>query len=307
MRVAGSIRELPGAGRKACLCIGFFDGVHLGHQQIIRQTVADARQKEADAVVITFKRHPGSILRPEHAPRLIYSLSQRSGAIERCGADSLLLIDFDESFSRQTGEEFVSWLLAGFQRIHSICVGTNFVFGHQRSGNVELLKSMGSKLGFLTHALAAVSLEGQPVSSTRIREAVKTGNLDLTSQMLGRAYSLAGDVVRGDALGRRLGFPTANMDVTGRVLPPFGVYAAHAKFGDETRRAVLNIGTRPTLGAPDPPLRVEAHLLDFDGELYGAELEVTFVEKLRDEMRFGSVEELRLQIARDIHEARTRF
>ena len=145
------------------------------------------------------------------------------------------------------------------------------------------------------------------MSSTRIREAVKTGNLDLASQMLGRAYSLAGDVVRGDALGRRLGFPTANMDVTGRVLPPFGVYAAHAKFGYETRRAVLNIGTRPTLGAPDPPLRVEAHLLDFDGELYGEELEVTFVEKLRDEMRFGSVEELRLQIARDIHEARTRF
>ncbi len=157
------------------------------------------------------------------------------------------------------------------------------------------------------HGLAAVSLDGQVISSTRIREAIHVGRFDRVSQMLGRAYSLAGQVMKGDQLGHQFGFPTANLDVTGLVLPPKGVYMAHVGVRGETRRAVVNIGVRPTLPNSEPTVRVEVHLLDFDADLYGAELEVTFSERLRDEQKFASVYELKEQIARDIAEARKRF
>jgi riboflavin kinase/FMN adenylyltransferase len=155
--------------------------------------------------------------------------------------------------------------------------------------------------------MAAVSLDGRAVSSTRIREAIRAGNLDSVSQMLGRAYSLAGTVVRGDGLGHQLGFPTANLDTSGLALPPHGVYAVHAETGGRTCRAVLNIGHRPTLQDPNPQLRVEAHLIDFAGDLYGQEVELAFVEKLRAEKKFGSLGELRHQIAQDILDAQMRF
>ncbi|HWI58738.1 MAG TPA: riboflavin kinase, partial [Bacillota bacterium] len=177
----------------------------------------------------------------------------------------------------------------------------------KRSGNVELLKRLGAELGFTVHGLAAVALDGLPVSSTRIREAIRAGNLDGASQMLGRAYSIAGKVVRGDCLGRQLGFPTANLDTTGLVLPPTGVYAVQAETSGQHYRSVLNIGYRPTVNNPQPALRVEAHLLGFEGDLYGQELEVVFVEKLREEKRFGSLEALREQIALDIVRAQARF
>jgi riboflavin kinase / FMN adenylyltransferase len=307
MRIIHAPEELKPAGRKICLSIGFFDGVHLGHQQIIRQTVTDARQHEAIALVITFDRHPNTVVAPSRVPPLIYSLPQKLRAIEALGADALLLIHFDKVFSGQAGEDFIRGLARVLSRIQSVCVGANFVFGHKRSGNVELLRKLGAELNFTVHGLAAVSLDGRAVSSTRIRDAIKLGNLDEASQMLGRAYSLAGPVVRGDGLGHQLGFPTANLDATGRALPPHGVYAAHAQAGGKTYRAVLNIGLRPTLQNPNPQLRVEAHLIDFAGELYGQELEVAIVDKLRPETRFPSLAELRAQIARDILEAQLRF
>ncbi|HMJ66246.1 MAG TPA: riboflavin kinase, partial [Candidatus Binatia bacterium] len=157
------------------------------------------------------------------------------------------------------------------------------------------------------HGLAAVALDGETVSSTRIRDAIRSGQLDAASQMLGRGYSLAGKVVRGDALGKKIGFPTANLDTSGLVTPPNGVYAAHAHVGRETYRAAVNIGVRPTVDQPEPVRRVEAHLLDFKGEIYNEELELTFVEKLREEQKFGSMEALKSQIARDVEAARQLF
>ena len=299
--------ELKPGRRKVCVAIGFFDGVHLGHQQIIRQTIADARQHEAIALVVTFDRHPNTVVAPERVPPLIYSGPQKLRAIDSLGADTLLLIHFDRPFSEQTGEAFVRGLARDAGNLHSVCVGANFVFGHKRGGNVALLKKLGEELKFSVHGLAAVSLDGEVVSSTRIREAIRAGELDLTSQMLGRAYSLSGPVLTGDQLGRQLGFPTANLDVTGLALPPNGVYAVHALARGQSHRAVLNIGFRPTLQNPNPPLRVEAHLLDFNGELYGEELEIVFAEKLRDEKKFGSVTELKEQIARDIERAKACF
>ena len=307
MRIIPAAQELTPGGRKVCLAIGFFDGVHLGHQQVIRQTITDAKQHEAIGLVVTFDRHPNTVVAPSRVPPLIYSLPQKLRAIEAVGADTLLLIHFDKAFSEQTGEGFVRGLTRDLGHIQSLCVGESFVFGHKRGGNVELLRKLGAELNFAAHGMSAVSLDGRAVSSTRIREAVGAGDLDGVSQMLGRAYSLAGTVVRGDGLGQQLGFPTANVDTAGLVLPPHGVYAVHAESGGKTYRAVLNIGHRPTLQNPNPQLRVEAHLLDFTGNLYGQEVELAFVEKLRAEKQFGSLAELRAQIARDILEAQMRF
>ncbi len=304
MKLIHAATELAAGGRKVCLAIGVFDGVHLGHQQIIRQTIADARQHGAIALVLTFDRHPNCIVAPDRVPPLIYSLPQKFRVIESLGADALLLIQFDKKFSGQTGEEFVRSLARDFGKIHSVCVGADFVFGHKRSGNVTVLKKLGEEIGFQVHGLAAVSLDGQVVSSTRIREAVRGGNLDAAGQMLGRPYAICGKVIEGDKIGRQLGFPTANLDTTGLVLPPNGVYAASARVGDRSYRIALNIGVRPTVTA-GAQLRVEAHLLDFGGELYGAELELAVGDRLRAEQTFNSPEELRGQIARDIAQVRS--
>ena len=300
MKIIRAANELKPGNRKVCLAIGFFDGVHLGHQQIIRQTIADAHQHNAIALVLTFDRHPNSVVAPGRVPPLIYSLPQKLRAIDSLGADHLLLVHFDKKFSEQPGETFVRGLVRDLGSIQSICVGADFVFGHKRSGDVALLKKLGAEIGFSVHGLAAVSLDGRVVSSTRIRETIRVGRLDAASQMLGRPYSIAGRVIEGDKLGRHLGFPTTNLDVIGLVLPPNGVYAGLTTVKKKSHRVALNIGFRPTMVSSKPELRVEAHLLDFSGRLYGAELEIEIGEKLRDERKFASPAELRVQIALDI-------
>ena len=307
MNIIRAANELNPGSRKVCVAIGMFDGVHLGHQQVIRQTIEDARQHEGIAVAITFDCHPNSVVAPERNPPLIYSLSQRLRVIESLGIDVALSIHFDQAFSEISGEQFIRALARDFRTLHSLCVGSAFTFGHRRSGNVELLKRLGKELHFMVHGLASVSLDEKVVSSTRIREAIRDGNLDAASQMLGRTYALAGRVIRGDQLGRQLGFPTANLEFAGLVVPPNGVYAAHALVGGRQHRAVLNIGLRPTLQNPARQLQIEVHLLDFSGDLYDQELEIAFVGKLRGERRFPSLEALRKQIERDIKAAHALF
>ncbi|HSY42981.1 MAG TPA: bifunctional riboflavin kinase/FAD synthetase [Candidatus Acidoferrum sp.] len=299
MNIIHAAKELETKGKRVCLAIGFFDGVHLGHQQILRQTIADARQHDGIALVLTFDQHPATIVAPDRLPPLIYSLPQKLRAIESLGVENILLIRFDKKFSEQSGEQFIRGLAQSPGKIRSICVGANFVFGHKRSGNVALLKKLGAELDFSVHGLSALSLDGQRVSSTRIREAIRAGDFDDASQMLGRPYAISGTVVVGDKLGRALGFPTANLDANCLALPPNGVYAALTKVDGKLYRVALNMGIRPTV-ATGKQLRVEAHLLDFHGELYGKELEIEIGEKLRDEKKFGSPEELREQIARDV-------
>lgn len=300
MKIIRAANELGNGQRKVCVAIGVFDGVHLGHQQIIRQTVADARGHDAIALVVTFDKHPNAIVAPDKTPPQIFSRSQKLRAIESLGADALLEIPFDKTFSEKSGEVFIRELARELGKIHSVCVGADFVFGHKRSGNVELLKKLGAELIFQVHGLAAVALDGQVVSSTRIREAIRAGNFDAASQMLGRPYAICGRIVEGDRLGRQLGFPTANLDVTNLILPPNGVYAASTKLKEQFYRVALNIGTRPTVAAAQSQLRVEAHLPDFSGDLYGAELELELGMKLRDERKFSSLAELREQIGRDV-------
>ena len=303
MQLIRQAAELQTHGRKVCLAIGVFDGVHLGHQQIIRQTITDAQQHGGLALVVTFDRHPNAIVAPAHLPPQIYPLAQKLRTIASLGANATLLIEFNRAFSEQTGEAFIRGLAHDLGQLHSICVGADFVFGHKRSGNVPLLRQLGTELGFMVHGMAAVALDGEVVSSTRIRAAIQSGDFDAASQMLGRPYSISGPVVHGDQLGNKLGFPTANLDVTALVLPPYGVYAARVFLNGTAHRAVLNLGTRPTVQTSKHERRFEVHLLDFSGNLYDSELEVEFVAKLRDEMKFASLDELKTQIAADIASA----
>ena len=299
VKLIHAANELGNGRRPVCLAIGVFDGVHLGHQQIIRQTISDARQHDALALVVTFDCHPNTVVAPAHVPPQIFARPQKLRAIEALGANALLEIHFDRAFSEKPAAVFIRELARDLGTIHSVCVGADFVFGHHRSGNATLLKQLGEESHFHVHGLAAVSLDGQPVSSTRIREMIRAGNFDAASQMLGRPYAISGRVVEGDRIGRQLGFPTANLDVTSLILPPNGVYSAVTTFHDRFYRAALNIGVRPTVAAA-PQLRVEAHLLDFSGQLYGEELELQIAAKIRDERRFHSRAELGAQIAGDV-------
>jgi riboflavin kinase / FMN adenylyltransferase len=306
MKLIHAANELKPGNRKICLAIGFFDGVHLGHQQIIRQAVADAHLHNGVALVLTFDRHPNTVVAPARVPPLIYSLPQKLRAIASLGVDNVWLVHFDRKFSKQSGEVFIRNLVRGLGMIQSVCVGSDFVFGYKRSGDVALLKKLGGESGFSVHGLAAVSLDGRMVSSTRIREAIQANNLDAASQMLGRSYAICGKVIRGDQLGRQLGFPTANLDVQDLILPPNGVYAGFTKVKGRSFQVVLNLGFRPTMTSAQAVVRMEVHLLAFKGELYGAELEVEIGGKIRDEKKFASLSELREQIARDVKAVRSR-
>ena len=307
MKILDDARELKTATGRVCCAIGMFDGVHLGHQQVIRQAVSDAHQLEAASLCVTFDQHPAKVIAPERAPLLIQNLSQRLGAIEALGVEATLVLPFDEVMCQIPAEAFIRGLHVDLGRIHSICVGAHFAFGHGRDGNLELLQQLGQDMKFVVHGLSNLSLDGETVSSTRIRAAIAEGQLDAAGQMLGREYALAGEVVKGDQRGSEIGFPTANLDVTDLCTPPNGVYAAHAEVNGSTHRAAVNIGLRPTVAEAEPTLHVEAHLLDFEGDLYGEVLTLTFVGKLRDEKPFDSLDALKAQIEKDIVQARYLF
>ena len=307
MKILHDARELQTATGRVCCAIGMFDGVHLGHQQVIRQAVSDAHQLEAASLCVTFDQHPAKVIAPEHAPRLIQNLPQRLAAIEALGVEAALVLPFDEVMSQIPAEAFIQGLHVDLGRIHSICVGAHFAFGHGREGNLELLQQLGQDMKFIVHGLSNLSLDGETVSSTRIRAAIAEGQLDAAGQMLGREYALAGEVVKGDQRGSELGLPTANLDITDLCTPPNGVYAAHAEVNGATHRAAVNIGLRPTVAVAEPTLHVEAHLLDFEGNLYGEVLTLTFVGKLRDEKPFDSLDALKAQIEKDIVQARYLF
>ena len=296
--VLNSARPLGHSG--VCLALGMFDGVHLGHQHVIRQARIDARARGDSTVVATFDPHPLTVVRPDKAPRLLQSLPQRIATLESQGADAVLVLRFDEALSLKSGEAFVRDLVAGFCGLRSFTVGQGFHFGHGRSGNVPLLRTLGRELGFSVNAVAPIHIGPEVVSSTRVRSALRDGKLGLVAELLGRPYSLAGTVVEGDRLGRSLGFPTANIPVEGLELPPFGVYAARARHAGGEFPAAVNLGLRPTLQSPQPQLRFETHLIGFEGDLYGHDLTVELVGFLRPERRFAHLDALKTQITKDI-------
>ena len=304
MVVVRHARDLPRHPNGICLALGMFDGVHLGHQHVIRSALLDAAAHGAVSAAVTFDPHPLSVIHPERSPLLLQPLAARLRAFESLGVDAALVIEFTPAFSRITGEGFVGDLVRDAGRIRSISVGNGFHFGHERSGDVSVLKTFGTQFGFTANTCAPVSIGDSRVSSSRVRKCLRAGQLKEASELLGRPYSVSGRVQPGDQLGRPIGVPTANLDVRGLELPPHGVYAVRVTHQSQVLPGVLNLGVRPTVTAGGL-LRFEVHLLDFTGDLLGEELEVRLVTRLRDEQRFADLEALTAQIRADIAAART--
>lgn len=304
MTLLHDLASLAPARRPVFVAIGMFDGVHRGHQHILGEAVTGAREAGGLSLVITFDRHPAEVVAPGNVPPLLQPLKARLAAIETMKPDALWLIHFDAAFSRQTGEEFIRRVAREAAPLRQVCVGENFHFGHRRSGDAARLREWGAALGFAVTAMPPVRSGGLPISSTRVRELVSRGAFVEAAELLGRPYQLRGVVTLGDQLGRRLGFPTANLDAAGLVLPPRGVYATIAEAEGRAWAGVTNLGLRPTLREAAPTTRVETHLFDFDGDLYGREVGLRFVGKLRDEQRFASLEQLQAQIQRDVATAK---
>ncbi len=306
MQILRSIDELARIPGPLFLSIGVFDGVHLGHQAVICRALEDAREAGGEAVVVTFDPHPVRILRPESAPRLLTSTRHKEILLKELGVRHLLIVPFTEAFAQTAPEQFVRELHAAANGLREICVGHTWSFGKGRAGNLELLRTLGDQLGFDEVGVPVVEVGGQIVSSTLIRAAVEAGALENAARLLGRPFSLFGTVAHGDGRGRTLGFPTANLRAHNEQFPPNGVYAVRARLvGKEAPRpGVLNIGTRPTLHGKGADRIPELHLFDFEGDLYGSDVEVFFHHFLREEKRFASVEALKAQIGLDAAEAR---
>lgn len=281
------------------LALGVFDGVHLGHQAVIARAVEAAAGQGGTAGLLTFDPHPIHVIAPGKAPtHLLATLDHKARIVGELGIELLAALRFDREFAALGAEEFVSRLLES--RVATLAVGEDWRFGHRRQGDVALLKRLAESGRFHLEAVAPLMFEGDRISSTRIRQAIQDGNLQTAAAMLGRPYSLRGEVMRGRQLGRELGFPTANLMVGRRQCPPYGVWAVRVDIDDSRRwrPAVANLGVRPTVDGSQTLL--EVHLMDFEGDLYGVPLEVRFEKHLRAERAFASLEELRRQIAGDV-------
>ena len=309
MQIFRSIDELGCVPGPVFLSIGVFDGVHVGHQAVIRRALDDAAEAGGSAVVVTFDPHPVRVLRPESAPRLLTSTRHQKVLLRRLGVRYLLIVPFDKTFAATPPETFVRQLHAAASGLREICVGHAWSFGKGRAGNLELLRELGDRLGFDEVGIPAVEVEGQIVSSTLTRAAVEAGELEKAARFLGRPFSLLGTVTEGRKLGRDLGFPTANLRAHNEQFPPNGVYAVRALLPGEreARPGVLNIGTRPTVHGDAVDRVPELHLFGYEGDLYGIDVEVFFQSFIRPERRFPDVEALKAQIAEDVAEARRRL
>jgi riboflavin kinase / FMN adenylyltransferase len=302
MEVVHGVRSLPLEGPSA-VTIGFFDGVHRGHQAVIRRTVDGGRERGLRPVAVTFDRHPLETLSPGKTPKLLTTLRRKAALIEGLGVESLVVLEFTEAFSRWPPEEFALRVLSDGLRAGLVVIGANFTFGHRAAGNLQVLTDLGAANGFAVEAMGLYKVDGRPVSSTSIREALAEGDLDWPERALGRRYSVEGTVVPGAGRGRGLGFPTANLRTPDAILlPGRGVYAARARVEGFDGPAAVNVGTNPTFG--EEAMHLEAHLLDFEGDLHGSVMEVEFWARLRDEIRFDSAEELAGRIAEDVERTR---
>jgi riboflavin kinase / FMN adenylyltransferase len=296
---------VPSAG--AAVTIGAYDGVHLGHRSLLAELATLARDRHLETVVVTFDRHPATVVRPDSAPLVLTDLEQKLELLAEVGIDRVYVIPFNEERSHEPAEEFVREVLVDDLCARVVVVGPDFHFGHRRAGNLALLEKLGTSLGFATFAAPQARSGEEPISSTRIRSLVAAGEVSAAARLLGRNHELRATVVHGDGRGGpELGFPTANLDVpTDIAVPGVGIYAGWYRRPDGERvAAAISVGFRPTFaGITDRPL-VEAFLLDVDVDLYGEHARLSFVERIRDEERFASPAELKAQIARDVQQVR---
>lgn len=307
MNLLHDISELKNLEGPLHLAIGVFDGVHLGHKEVIEAAFDSAKEVGGQVVVVTFDPHPVEVLAPANAPRLLAGHEHKLLILEReMGVKNVLIVRFDRDFAEQTGEEFVRALIGSGPAggIARICVGEAWQFGKGRSGDVELLRTLGSELNFEVTGVPTVEMGGMRVSSTRIREAVGAGDFEVAEKLLGRKYTVYGTVIGGRKLGRTIGFPTANLTVHSEQLPPTGVYAVRAVGYGDSWDGVANLGYRPTVEGGEVKRLLEIHLFGLDYEIYGEDLEVEFVQFLRREKKFSGVDELKEQIALDVEKAK---
>ncbi|NQW99895.1 bifunctional riboflavin kinase/FAD synthetase [bacterium] len=295
------LEDLPALGVPLHLALGVFDGVHIGHQAVIARAVAAAARDGGLAGLLTFDPHPIRVIAPEKAPTsLLETLDHKARVVAKLGVELFIPLHFDREFAGLAAADFIARLTAA--PVRTIAVGEDWRFGHHRSGDVVFLNHEAACRGFTLEAVPPVMHDGDRISSTRIRQAIRDGNLAAAAQMLGRPYTVCGNVVVGKQLGRTLGFPTANLATGEAQLPPDGVWAVQASLADgRTFDGVANLGLRPTVGGETRLL--EAHLFDFSGDLYGQELEIRFHQYLRGEIKFPSIDALRSQIQQDSEQA----
>ena len=288
--------------------IGNFDGVHLGQRALLERVVARARELGVPAVVLTFEPHPVAVLRPDQAPLPLTTPAQKEKLLEEAGIDVMLVIRFNAELARVGAEAFIGGFLHGQLDLKEIYVGDTFTFGHDRSGNLELLQEAGRRLGFAAFGVEEVFLAGERISSTRIRRALLEGRVEPAAEMLGRPYAIGGTIVRGDRMGKRLGWPTINLAAENKLLPADGVYAGRVFFPSlpGSFDCATNIGTRPTVYENYQRV-VESHILDFKADVYGQRVELSFFKRLREERIFATVMDLSAQIGRDVEMAREYF
>ena len=288
------------------LALGNFDGLHRGHRKILDRVQRVALERGASSVVMTFDPHPPRVVRPDKAPALLMTKAQKLEALAAAGVQGAAIVRFTPELSHWDPEMFVRTVLVDWLHVAEVWVGANFLFGHDRAGNFSMLRVLGARYGFKAEKIDPVRYKDFVVSSTRIRRLVGEGRVDEAGALLGHEYYLDGTVMHGAERGRTLGFPTANLCTENELLPPLGVYATTTRIGEIVHPSITNVGTRPTVDSSGRTV-IETHIFNLDRDLYGQSLRVGFVQRLRDERRFESLEALRAQIDADCHRARVLF
>jgi riboflavin kinase/FMN adenylyltransferase len=288
------------------LALGNFDGLHRGHLKIVERVKRGAAEHGGTPMAMTFDPHPPRVVRPDKAPPLLMTIDQRLAALDRAGLHHVAVVRFTRELSQWEPETFVRTVLVDWLRISEVWVGANFLFGHERSGNFSLLRTLGQRYGFRAEKIDPVRYKEFVVSSTRIRRLVAEGRVDEAGALLGHPYMLDGAVVEGKRRGRELGFPTANLDTSNELIPPHGVYATTLGLDGIVHAAVTNIGVNPTFG-DGTRTTIETYVLGYDGDLYGRRVQLGFVQRLRDERRFDDVDALKAQMDADCRRAERLF
>jgi riboflavin kinase/FMN adenylyltransferase len=288
------------------LALGNFDGVHRGHRKILERVRRGAGEHGATSVVMTFDPHPSRVVRPDKAPPLLMTTAQKLEALAAAGLQGAAIVRFTQALSQWDPEMFVRTVLVDWLRVAEVWVGANFLFGHDRTGNFSMLRTLGARYGFKAEKIDAVRYKDFVVSSTRIRRLIGEGRVDEAAALLGHEYWLDGIVVKGDRRGTQIGFPTANLCTENELLPPNGVYATTTRVGEIVYPSITNVGVRPTVDETGR-MTVESHIFNFNRDLYGASIQVGFVQRLRDERAFDSLDLLKAQIVADCARARGLF
>ena len=302
MKIVRGTKNISGPFTYPVVALGNFDGVHVGHQILFKKAAEIASKKKGTSIAFTFEPHPLKVIAPEKVPPLLTHFHKKMELIEACNIDSVICADFTRQFADQRPRDFSENILKGKIGAKEVVVGFDYAFGRGREGTIPYLKKMGEEFGFVVHVVDPFQLDGLTVSSSHVRELIEAGNMESARKFLGRHYSIVGPVISGHKTGQAIGFPTANIDTSKVQIPGTGVYAVRMIYQNNSFGAVANIGFNPTFHRDR--LSVEVHIFDFNQVIYGKEVEVEFISRIRSEIEFKSKDELVVQIKKDIEEAK---